>query len=599
MNLFGYCCSSANPDQLDFLHKKASKDIGGAENAIKAAGIGAFSLGAETSSVNMQNHVLLVKGQPLLSDQRASPVNLLEEYLQCGTELFRKLKGPFALAIIDSQKAKIILAVDRFAREKLAYRCIDGGLIFADDIEWCASATIGRPRLRNQGVYDYLFFHMLPSPNSIYDGILKLPPAHYVTWESNKLQNTCYWKPQFQESRYSNFSDLEEELHQLLHQAVQRCEPDAQSGAFLSGGLDSSTVAGYLSKVQQGKAKSFSMGFGVEGYDELTYARIAVERFKLEGHEYRVTPADIVSAFPSIAEHYDEPFGNSSVIPTLCCAKFAKANGVCHLLAGDGGDELFAGNERYARQKVFEAYHHIPNVVRRSILEPLARQFSEESFLPFRKLHSYIGQATIPLPERLETWNYAYREDVSAMLSDEFADSVDIEEPMRQMNTVYSSVEQDVSTLNRLLYYDWRFTLADSDLRKVGAMCDLAGVKVSYPMLDDDLVEFSIRIPSRVKMPGLKLRAFYKTAMQGFLPDQILNKSKHGFGLPFGVWLKSDKQLRDLISSNLSDLNKRQIFNVEFLNGLLDEHATGHASYYGYFIWDLAILEEWLKQRNL
>ena len=269
-----------------------------------------------------------------------------------------------------------------------------------------------------------------------------------------------------------------------------------------------------------------------------------------------------------------------------------------HLLAGDGGDEIFGGNERYARQRVFDLYRRVPGWVRHGLLQPLMRPVdSENGLLPLRKLKSYMEQASIPLPDRFETWNFVYREGRSRLLDPEFAASVDLDGPLELMREVWSAAPTQ-QILERMLWYDWRFTLADNDLRKVNTMCELAGIRVSYPMLHPAVVDLSTRVPPRMKMKHLELRSFFKQAMRGFLPDEILEKQKHGFGLPFGVWLKSDARLGDLIYSLLSDLKKRHIVSASFLSELVDDHRAGHASYYGYAIWDLAMLEAWLAHHG-
>ena len=201
--------------------------------------------------------------------------------------------------------------------------------------------------------------------------------------------------------------------------------------------------------------------------------------------------------------------------------------------------------------------------------------------------------ARVPLPDRLAS-NFAFSVGTRAMLSSDFAGSVDTDVPIRHMRRVYQTTETD-SVLDSLLAYDWRLTLADNDLRKVGTMCELAGIKVSYPLLNDDIVEFSTRIPASRKMRGFELRSFFKKAMRGFLPPEVLTKSKHGFGLPFGLWLKNDDRLRELIYSNLIDIDSRRIFKSGFIDHVIQRHRSGSATYIGNFIWDLAMLEEWLK----
>lgn len=212
---------------------------------------------------------------------------------------------------------------------------------------------------------------------------------------------------------------------------------------------------------------------------------------------------------------------------------------------------------------------------------------------PLSKLRSYVDQALIPLPERFESWNFMYREGGSEMLDADFAAAIDKDAPIKQMRKVWEASPSD-DLLETMLWYDWHFTLADNDLRKVGTMCELAGVRVSYPMLHPAVVNLSLRVPPNMKIRGTELRTFFKRAMADFLPSEIIKKKKHGFGLPFGLWLKSDKALGEMIFSHLADLKKRHIIDAKFIDNLIAQHRAGHASYFGYAIWDLAMLEAWL-----
>lgn len=528
-------------------------------------------------------------------EAKAPAQRVLEGYRDRDTAFLESLTGRFALAVWDRPANRVVLAVDRMGMERLAYARLGRSIVFASSAAKVAAVPGVDARLRPQALFDFLLLHMVPAPHTVFQGVSKLRPGTCVVLEDDRQRLERYWLPRFPQSTSPSGADLSESLMQALHQAVRACCHDTGVGAFLSGGLDSSTVAGILSQVSGQPPHTFSIGFGIEEFDELKYARIASRRFGTIAHEYNVTPEDVVATFAKIASVYDEPFGNSSAVPTFLCAQLAARHGVNHLLAGDGGDELFAGNERYSRQRVFEAYRRLPLYLRQRLIEPLVGRVNSESRMSLlRKARSYVDQARIPMPERLESWNYMYRIDLCSVLEPDFRAAVDPRAPFREMAEVYAEAPSE-RLLHRMLYFDWHYTLSDNDLRKVSTMCELAGVKVSYPMLDPGIVDLSLRVPVEAMQNGLELRSFYKRAMQGFLPAEILRKRKHGFGLPFGVWLKSHARLGEMIYGLLSDLKSRRIVRPAFIDTLLAEHRAGHPGYYGYAIWDLAMLEAWLQ----
>ena len=202
----------------------------------------------------------------------------------------------------------------------------------------------------------------------------------------------------------------------------------------------------------------------------------------------------------------------------------------------------------------------------------------------------------MPLPERFETWNLVYREGPSAVFDAAFLDSVDQGHALKRMNECWAECPSG-DLLDRMLWYDWKLTLADNDLRKVSQMCELAGVRVSYPMLDEELVDLSIKVPSAAKISGQELRTFFKQAVRDLLPAEIIRKQKHGFGLPFGVWLKTHKPLQDLVYRTLESVRERGILRRDFVDRVATEHRSGHAGYYGYAIWDMVMLEHWLQRQ--
>lgn len=543
--------------------------------------------------------VLLIGSPRLMTADPTSQLDAADIARAFGSRreaLFGELAGGFAIACLSNDGGEIHLAIDHLGIERIAFHCLEDGIVYSDSVEAIAGLPGAHCPIREQALFEYLFFHMIPAPGTIFDGVEKLRPGHYLHWRHGQTRICRYWDPQFDRDRSVDEQDLAEELHHCLEEAVRSCAPDTATGAFLSGGLDSSTVAGKLSRCTDDPAKSFSIGFDLAEYDELPYARIAAKHFGCEAYEYYVNAQDILSIIESVADFYDEPFGNSSAIPTFYCAKLASESGVSHLLAGDGGDELFAGNERYARQSVFDVYGKTPAWLRDYVVQPAVRRIDPESRItPLRKLRSYVDQARIPLPDRFESWNFVYREAMDSLFDDGFSQSIDLDGPLRLMRSIWGE-SSATGLLDRMLQYDWQLTLADNDLRKVRRMCDLNGVNVSFPMLDRSVVELSMRVPDRLKMRGLNLRSFYKRAMRGFLPDEILTKPKHGFGLPFGQWLKTNRDLADLVGSSLTDLKSRRVIKPAFIDQLIDAQQHGHASYYGYVIWDLVMLEQWLQK---
>ncbi len=548
---------------------------------------------------------VLVHGSPRLG---ANPVThedqtpaeqILQLYRAFGRDFLKQVRGQFSLCVVDPAERRVLAAVDRIGRATLYVRERDDGLSVAAHLSSLTEEDDFQPALRRQSVYNYVFHHMIPSPDAAYVGIGKLQAGQFLDWRDGRSEKGFYWVPEFSEPTDLDWQASIDELHRLMGQSVAAEAGDdaATTGAFLSGGLDSSTVTGKLSEVFPGHANTFSIGFSAEGYDEIEYARIAANHFGAVAHEYYVTPDDVADFFEKIAEVYDEPFGNSSAVPTYFCARFAHENGVRRLLGGDGGDELFAGNTRYAKQEIFEKYSRIPAFLRHGLLDPL---LGGKHRLPGKlgKLNSYVAQARIPLPDRLQSYNLLERVGIDTVFSPDFLADIDTSEPYRNMREIYAR-PNGASTLNRMLYLDWQITLADNDLRKVTTMCDLADIDVRFPLLADEIVEFSTRIPSNAKLNGKRLRYYYKRAVKGYLPDAILNKSKHGFGLPFGVWMREEPRLREIAIESLRKLDQRGLFAEGFIPHIQDLHQNEHAGFYGELIWILIILERWMENHGV
>ena len=434
----------------------------------------------------------------------------------------------------------VLLAIDRIGIRPLAYALSNESIVFGSQISSIRSHPSVSAEVAPQGIFNYLYFHMVPSPGTIFRDIHKLQPGEFLEYDNGKIKQQHYWQQTFIEEKNTQ-KDLESQLKSELKKSVGNCLSSGQpTGTFLSGGLDSSTVTGIFQGLSEKPVDAYVIGFDAKGFDEIPFARLSANHFGASLHEYYVTPKDVLAAIPLISNAYDEPFGNASAIPAYYCARLAREQGKTLLLAGDGGDEIFAGNARYAKQKVFDLYRHIPSIIKSVLIEPAA-----STLPPLKKLKSYIEQANVPMPERMESYNFLHRSALSEIFNQEFLEQIDPDLPLTLLKLQYDRTDVSTPLVKKMLFLDHKFTLADNDLRKVNRMCELAGIDVRYPLLQDSMMSFASRIPADMLMKRFELRSFYRHAMKGFLADETLSKSKHGFGLPFGMWMNEYPAIED------------------------------------------------------
>lgn len=532
------------------------------------------------------------------SPSNAVAVALAHQWRQRGKSVLAELAGEFVCCVLDRKAGELNLAIDPMGTRALYYQPIRNGLVFATRADSILAHPQAISDINPQGIFNYFYFHMIPAPDSIYQAQKKLLPGELLTFSHGQIQCKRYTQTRFNEISNRPFPELKQEFLALLKSSVREATQNQQVGTFLSGGTDSSTLAGILTEVTGKPAKTYSIGFEAEGYDEMSYARIAARHFSTDHHEYYVTPDDVVAAIPRIASIFDQPFGNASAIPAYYCARMAKQDGLDRLLGGDGGDELFGGNTRYAKQHVFSLYDRIPAWLRNSIITPLVLSLPSESGPTLtKKARSYVAQATVPMPHRMETYNLLVRYGVNTVFSDEFLAQIQPDYPAVLLEQTYNE-SQTSSLINRMLAHDWKFTLADNDLPKVVQACQLAEMEVAFPFLNHAMVAFSAQLSPQLKLKGTQLRYFFKQALHDFLPDEIITKQKQGFGLPFGVWLQNDKGLKEIAADSLHDLKSRHIIRDGFINTLLDQHLHEHAGYHGTMVWLLMMMEYWHKQHT-
>ena len=315
---------------------------------------------------------------PTLADlaaRKGAATAALAAYERYGEDLPRRVLGACAVVVIAPQERFAMLAVDRLGVRTMSYAELAQGIVFGSTVDHVVAHPAVPAEVNPQAVFDYFYREAVPSPETIFRGVQKLLPAERVRFRGAGVERDFYWRLQYSpEGPAHHARGLERELLGLLRSATRRAVEGVAAervGAFLSGGTDSSTLAGLLAELGPRPPDTYSIGFEAEGFDEMSYARIAARHFRCNAHEYYVTPDDVVKAVPIIARAYDEPFGNASAVPTFYCARMARDDGKQLMIAGDGGDEIFGGNARYAKQKIFEWYSAIPAPLRLHLLEPL------------------------------------------------------------------------------------------------------------------------------------------------------------------------------------------------------------------------------------
>jgi asparagine synthase (glutamine-hydrolysing) len=518
-------------------------------------------------------------------------------YLACGLDLLERLHGGFSFALWDEKTQRLCLAIDRVGVKSLYWRREGERLLFASRAGAIRVMQREPVEVNPEAVLQFVLFSAVPAPMASDRGTRKLRPGTCLIVEGQKLIERQYWDVEYPENENLDVarwaSELREGMRSAVHRHLEDCAKET-TGCYLSGGTDSSSVVAFASEKHH-PAQSFSIAFEEAGFSEIEFARTAAARFGTRHHEKFLTPLDATSALSKILSYYDEPFANSSAIGSYYCAVLAKENGVDTLLAGDGGDELFGGNERYATDKRFALYHTLPSWLRRGVVEPLVGLLPNNDSklsLPRR----YVRRANIPNPRRILSYGFFLSLPPEEIFEDGFLQKVGSDNWLAIPEGHFRSAKAS-SELNRILYLDLKMTLADNDVRKVSGTAELAGVNVRYPLLDTSLVELSGRIPASLKLKGFEKRYIFKQAMKDILPAKILYKTKHGFGVPLAQWLLQDSQMKELTQDLMHDARTRQrgYFRPEFLERLMVLHKQ-QPNFYGEIVWYLVALELWHRQ---
>jgi asparagine synthase (glutamine-hydrolysing) len=523
---------------------------------------------------------------------------ILHAYEEWGVECLNHFRGMFAFAIWDSNLQRLFLARDRLGKKPLVYFHQNGCFAFASEIKALLQVPKIEKKVNASAIHHYLTYQYVPSPDTIFEGIKKLPPAHYLLYGRHgapKIER--YWKLNFNAGSrsYTDMRELEDRIREELEESVKlRLISDVPLGAFLSGGVDSSLIVGIMAKLSGKPVKTFSIGFEEKEFDELSYARIVSERFETEHHEFIVKP-DAIEILPKLVWHYNEPFADSSAIPTYYVANLTK-DFVKVVLTGDAGDENFAGYPRYLRSKWVALFTKIPGRVRREFMPEFLRIFSSFHWREktLNRLADFIEKLSTNqarnYTEQIKFFNAEEKEDI---YKEQFSKKLEHIDSVDYIIAKSEEAETD-DLIDKLLYIDINSYLPEDLLVKVDIATMANSLEARVPFLDHKFMELVAGIPSQLKLKGKKTKFILKEAFRDLLPHPILKRKKMGFGVPVSRWFRNE--LRDYIYEILLDSRtlNRGYFKREGIERLLNDHIALRYDHSAK-IWALLFLEIWFR----
>ncbi len=514
---------------------------------------------------------------------------IIHLYEEMGADCVKKLRGMFGLAIYDKTKRKLTLARDRLGKKPLHYALHKGNFYFASEIKSILAVAPELAEVNSQGLLEYLYYGYVPDPITAFTGIHKLPPGHLLEFQDGKIRVRQYWDlPEYNTHPPMSEEECLEELEQRLFEATKiRLISDVPLGAFLSGGVDSSTIVAMMARASSGPVKTFSIGFTKDDFNEAQYARIVANKFGTDHHEMILEP-DVVQTVEHLSSSLEEPFGDSSMLPTYYVSQMARRH-VTVALSGDGGDEIFAGYDRYrihAGRRIFE---HIPEWARRIYRNQVfprlpstmrGRKFSYNVSLSWQE--RYVdGLSFVP----------AFERDMP-LLSDGFRDVLRRgDDPFNVLRRYFAQAPAK-DPVDQILYVDTKTYMVADILTKVDRMSMLNSLEVRVPILDHVLVEWAAGLPSEWKLRGRQQKYILrKLAERVGVPSEALDRPKQGFALPLVHWMGNE--LKDMLMILLEPRSlERGYFAPAGVRKIMDDHMVHGRSATGR-LWRLLMFELW------
>lgn len=522
-------------------------------------------------------------------------VHAYEEY---GEDCLKRFNGMFAFAIWDSKKESLFLARDRFGKKPLYYAVFDNQFIFGSELKSLLKHPAVRKEIDLSAVSKYLAYEYVPSPYSIFRNIHKLEAGSRLSLKNGEYKTGQWWDMDFERPGAFDLKNAEKELIERLKESVRkRLISDVPLGVFLSGGIDSSSVVSMMSELMNPRdIKTFSVGFKEDAFDESSDARHVAEYFGTDHHEEILSPDTMLEVFPRILDLLDEPFADSSIIPTYLVSKFTRQY-VKVALGGDGGDELFLGYPSFAAHRINCFLSNLPELVGKiplKVLTHVAPVSYDRSGLNF-KARRFLRGMGFPEDVRHQAWigNYTPEEEKGLFLRDRIAEA-DLPDVYSRTAKFFQEVK-NLDPMDRVTYIYIKTYMTDDILAKVDRASMANSLEVRAPFLDTEFARFAAHIPPSYKLKGLTSKWILKDAMRNKLPDRTLRKGKKGFAVPVAKWLRED--LKDMLNDafNKTKIEKEGIFDYNYIKGLLDEFGRNKRDVRKE-IWALFMFECWFDR---
>lgn len=513
---------------------------------------------------------------------------IVHAYEEFGPECLQDLRGMFTFAIWDDKTRKLMLARDRAGKKPLYYTTTPKGtLVFGSELKTLLEHPDVERELNVEALDAYLTLGYVPDPLSIFRHVHKLPPGHYLTFSNGTVSIKQYWDFGFRNETPRSEDDYIAEVRAVLDESVRlRLISDVPLGAFLSGGIDSSTVVALMARHMGQPVKTFSIGFHEDSYNELKYARLTAEKFGTDHHEFFVTP-DICSIVDELAWHFDEPFADSSALPTYMVSKLAR-DYVTVVLTGDGGDELFAGYTRYVVDRKRENFALLPKQFRERVMRPLSQRLPHATWG-----RNYLHNVSLdPIARYLDSVSVFTSLNRKSLYTADFSKQLEYGGYAgRVFQQLLANLQSD-EPLDALLYLDSKTYLPGDILVKVDRMSMAVSLEARAPLLDHKLIDLVTGIPASLKLAGFETKHLLKQAVSDLVPTEILHRPKQGFGVPIQEWI--NKQLRARVRETLTESQTRQrgYIDARYVDVLLDEHERGRRDH-SMSLWALFMLELW------